>query len=79
MEIPVDLQGKVDGGCRQPAIAQTLDPLAQHPGLGRAGRVQGTRELVVANTPYLVPYCVRNNVVEILGMFPGARKWLQKF
>jgi plasmid stabilization system protein ParE len=38
-----------------------------------------TRELVVANTPYLVPYRVRNNVVEILRVFHGARKWPQKF
>jgi toxin ParE1/3/4 len=35
--------------------------------------------LVVANTPYLVPYRVRNNVVEILRVFQGARKWPQKF
>jgi toxin ParE1/3/4 len=49
------------------------------PGLGRPGRVEGTRELVVANTPYLVSYRVRNNVVEILRVFHGARKWPQKF
>jgi toxin ParE1/3/4 len=60
-------------------VARTVDLLAQHPGLGRPGRVQGTRELVVANTPYLVPYRVRNNVVEILRVFHGARKWPQKF
>jgi toxin ParE1/3/4 len=35
--------------------------------------------LVVANTPYLVPYRVRNNVIEILRVFHGARKWPQKF
>ena len=45
-------------------IARTVELLAQHPGLGRPGRVEGTRELVVANCPYLVPYRVRNNVVE---------------
>jgi toxin ParE1/3/4 len=60
-------------------VARTVDLLAQHPGLGRPGRVQGTRELVVASTPYLVPYRVRNNVVEILRVFHGARKWPQKF
>ncbi len=59
-------------------IARTVELLAQHPGLGRPGRVEGTRELVVANTPYLVPYRVRNNVVEILRVFHGARKWPQK-
>ncbi len=60
-------------------IARSVELLAQHPGLGRPGRVEGTRELVVANTPYLVPYRVRNNVVEILRVFHGARKWPQKF
>ena len=60
-------------------IVRSVELLAQHPGLGRPGRVEGTRELVVANTPYLVPYRVRNNVVEILRVFHGARKWPQKF
>ena len=60
-------------------IARAVELLAQHPGLGRPGRVEGIRELVVANTPYLVPYRVRNNVVEILRVFHGARKWPQKF
>ena len=60
-------------------IAQTVELLAQHPGLGRSGRVEGTRELIVPNTPYLVPYRVRNHVVEILRVFHGARKWPKKF
>jgi toxin ParE1/3/4 len=60
-------------------IARTVELLAQHPGLGRPGRVEGTRELVVADTPYLLPYRVRNNVVEILRVFHGARKSPQKF
>jgi toxin ParE1/3/4 len=59
-------------------IAGTIDLLARHPGLGRPGRVEGTRELVVADTPYLVPYRVRNNVVEILRVFHGTRRWPQK-
>lgn len=60
-------------------IVGTVELLAQHPGPGRPGRVEGTRELVVANTPDLVPYRVRTNVVEILRMFHGARKWPQRF
>ncbi len=63
------------------AIATTVELLAQHPagaGLGRAGRVEGTRELVVPDTPYLVPYRVRGHAVEILRVFHGARKWPKK-
>jgi toxin ParE1/3/4 len=61
------------------AIATAVELLAQHPGLGRPGRVDGTRELVVPDTPYLVPYRVRGKAVEILRIFHGARKWPQKF
>ena len=60
------------------SIVRSVNLLAQHPGLGRPGRVEGTRELVVANTPYLVPYRVRNNLVEILCVFHGARGWPRK-
>lgn len=57
------------------AIQQTVDLLARHPGLGRPGRVEGTRELVVPDTPYIIPYRVREGRVEILRVFHAARKW----
>jgi len=59
-------------------IATSVDQLATQPGLGRPGRVPGTRELVVGGTPYLVPYRVRGEVVEILRVFHEARKWPEK-
>ena len=61
------------------AIARTVELIAQHPGMGRPGRVEGTRELMVADTPDLVPYRVRNNVVETLRVFHGVRKRPRKF
>ena len=60
------------------AITRTVDLLRRHPALGRAGRVLGTRELVVPNTPYIVPYRIRNKV-EILRVFHAARRWPSKF
>jgi toxin ParE1/3/4 len=33
--------------------------LAENPKLGRPGRVPGTRELVIGDTPYIVPYRLR--------------------
>jgi len=60
------------------AVATTVELLAQHPALGRPGRVEGTRELVVPDTPYLVPYRVRGHAVEVLRIFHGARKWPKK-
>jgi toxin ParE1/3/4 len=60
-------------------IASAVDQLASHPALGRPGRVPGTRELVISGTPYIVPYRIRGDTVEILRIFHGARKWPDKF
>ncbi|MBV8358800.1 MAG: type II toxin-antitoxin system RelE/ParE family toxin [Deltaproteobacteria bacterium] len=60
-------------------IASAVDQLASHPALGRPGRVPGTRELVISGTPYIVPYRIRGEMVEVLRVFHGARKWPTKF
>ena len=57
------------------AIVDAVDRLAAHPAVGRAGRVAGTRELVVSRTPYVIPYRVREGVVEILRVFHARRRW----
>ncbi len=57
------------------AIGQAVELLARYPAMGRQGRVEGTRELVIAGTPYIVPYRVREGRVEILRVFHAARKW----
>ena len=60
-------------------IQRSVQYLARYPGLGRLGRVEGTRELVVPGTPYVIPYRVRGGRVEVLRVFHGARKWPPKF
>lgn len=60
-------------------ILRAVDLLRKNPALGRAGRVAGTRELVVGETPYIIPYRVREDAVEILRVFHAARKWPAKF
>ncbi len=60
-------------------IATSVERLATHPALGRTGRIPGTGELMVSGTPYVVPYRVRGETVEILRVFHGARKWPEKF
>jgi toxin ParE1/3/4 len=52
---------------------ETLIPA--NPKVGRQGRVPGTRELVIARTPYIVPYRLREGTIEILRVFHGARRW----
>jgi len=49
--------------------------LAQFPGIGRPGRRSGTRELVVDRTPYLVPYRVRGELIEVLRVLHGRQRW----
>lgn len=59
-------------------VKRVLDAVAQlpaQPGLGRPGRVPGTRELVVLKARYIVPYQVRGEVIEVLRLFHPSRRW----
>jgi len=53
--------------------------LIDNPALGRPGRVLGTRELVVVGTPYILPYRVQGEVIQILHVLHGARQWPERF
>ncbi|MBA3625513.1 MAG: type II toxin-antitoxin system RelE/ParE family toxin [Methylibium sp.] len=55
-------------------VLDAVSILAEQPGLGRLGRVPGTRELIVAKTRYIVPYRVRGETVEILRVFHTSRR-----
>lgn len=61
------------------AIARRLYDAAQGlremPEIGRPGRLPDTRELVVAGTPFIIPYRVRDGIVEILRVIHAARRW----
>jgi addiction module RelE/StbE family toxin len=56
-------------------IAEAARRLIDFPQSGRPGRVDGTRELVIARTSYVAPYLVDGNVVRILRVIHGARIW----
>ena len=49
--------------------------LPDNPQLGRPGRVPGTRELVIPNTPFIVPYRLQRNTIQILRIYHGSRRW----
>jgi plasmid stabilization system protein ParE len=55
-------------------VLDAVYALADQPGLGRPGRVPGTRELVVRKTRYIVPYRVSGEVVEVLRVFHTSRR-----
>ena len=42
---------------------------------GRKGRVEGTRELVVAAVRYVIVYRVNREAVEILRIYHSAQSW----
>ena len=60
-------------------IATTLlaavERLAELPNLGRPGKVAGTRKLVVPGTPYVIPYRLRGDRLEIVAVFHRRQKW----
>jgi len=56
-------------------ILNAVDLLSSHPEIGRAGRSIGTRELVVPDTPYILPYRVRRDGLELIAVFHGRQKW----
>jgi toxin ParE1/3/4 len=55
-------------------IDRAINSLVAHPRIGRAGRVAGSRELIVSGTPY-VAYRLRGRAVELLGIIHAARRW----
>ena len=61
------------------AIHSAVRDLERFPSSGRPGRISGTRELVVSGTPYIVPYRVRGDVVQLIRIFHAARKWPSQF
>jgi toxin ParE1/3/4 len=49
--------------------------LARFPLYGRAGKVPGTRELVIAGLPYVLIYQVTGDTVTILRVLHDKQKW----
>jgi toxin ParE1/3/4 len=59
-------------------IVAAADRLAVNPRLGRPGRHPGTRELIIAGTPYLLPYRIKRRQIQILSVFHTAQLWPEK-
>ena len=56
-------------------IAAQVLVLLRFPEGGRPGRIEGTRELVVRRTPYLVAYRADKDCVRILRVLHSAQLW----
>ena len=59
-------------------IKAALEALNAHPLIGRKGRVEGTRELVIPTTPFIVAYRIAKARIEILAVIHGARRWPER-
>lgn len=60
-------------------IEKRVAQLVDHPHLGREGRVEATRELVVVGTPFIVVYQIVPNQVQVLAVLHGAMRWPDNF
>ncbi|MDX1724037.1 MAG: type II toxin-antitoxin system RelE/ParE family toxin [Pseudomonas sp.] len=60
-------------------ILAAIALLETQPDLGRPGRVPGTRELVVLDSRYLIPYRVNRQIIEILRVFHTSRSLSQRW
>jgi toxin ParE1/3/4 len=60
-------------------IKERVVLLKENPRIGRLGRVEGTYELVLTGTCYIVPYRIKNLQIEILAVFHGSREWPDNF
>lgn len=58
-------------------IFEAIDQLKRFPNSGHTGRVEGTRELVIPRTPFIVVYSVDRDLINILAILHGRQCWPQ--
>lgn len=56
-------------------IASSVLALTEQPALRRVGRLNGTRELVLVDIPYIIAYRVTLHDVEVLTILHTTQQW----
>jgi toxin ParE1/3/4 len=56
-------------------IKESVNSLGQFPLSGRAGRVPGTRELVISGTSYIAVYIIQGDELQIASVLHGKQRW----
>ena len=54
-------------------IMLSIDRLAEYPLSGRQGHIEGTREILVKNLPYLLVYRMLSSSIEVVRVFHTPR------
>ena len=60
-------------------IREAILLAARMPYSGRVGRTEGTREITVSGTSYLVAYRIVDNMIHVLAVMHGAQAWPESF
>ena len=60
-------------------VSMVHNQLADFPESGRTGRIEGTRELVVPKTPFVAPYRITGDTIEILAVHHASQRWPEAF
>lgn len=55
-------------------IVEAVSGLSFFPRIGREGRIEGTRELIISGIPYIAVYRLQDRI-EVLAIYHGARQW----
>jgi len=70
-------QDNADAAARVIArIVTAVDMLPDLPASGRPGRIKETREVVLADIPYIIPYRVSRDI-EIITVMHAQQRWPQ--
>lgn len=58
-------------------ILDGIQVLVTYPDMGRPGRIEKTRELVLTGLPYIVCYAVDSETVVVLRILHGSQQWIE--
>jgi addiction module RelE/StbE family toxin len=56
-------------------VRKAFEAVSRHPEIGRPGRVEGTRELIIPGTQFIVADRIKAKRIEVLSVIHGARRW----
>lgn len=60
-------------------ILASVEQLTRFPMLGRTGRVPGSRELIIPNTPFIAAYTLNEDRVVVLAVYHISQQWPEAF